>query len=181
MRIYIIGPSGSGKSWMAKELSKRLGIPHIQIDLIWAKSGGMKTYGTSTTLSPKARDYIIREGRKAMEQPSWVLDGNYRSTVQPDALNMADIVIMMDVPFWRRVLNNIKRHLSGEDHRRGFTTRHFLTRHLPRLISKGSQPREGQLKTAQAHKRHYIVDSRRKARELIKELEGKASSKRKAA
>ena len=155
---------------MAKQLEKRLGIPHIQVDVIWAKSGGMKTYGTSTSLQPKAADYIIKETRKAMKQPSWVLDGNYRSTIQPDALKLADIVIMMDASFLRRFFNNITRHLSGEDHHRGFTTRHFLTRHLPRLIIKGSKPRAQQLKTAQSHLHHYIVSTRQKADELIEQL-----------
>ncbi|MSU76455.1 hypothetical protein EXS54_03235 [Patescibacteria group bacterium] len=79
---------------------------------------------------------------------------------------------MMDAPFWRRLLNNVSRHLSGEDHRRGFNTRFFLTRHLPRLIAKGNKSREGQLKVAKSHPHHYIVSSRKEAKELVEKLAG---------
>jgi len=171
MKIYIIGQSGAGKSWMAKHLSEKLNIPHIQIDLLWAKAGGIKTYGADKTPLPEGvRKKLMDSAKKAMTQKNWVLDGNYRSTVQPEALKRSDIVIMMDAPFPRRLVNNFSRHFSGEDHRRGFTTRHFLTKHLPRFIRKGNSARAGQLKTARSHPKHYLVTSRKEALALLREL-----------
>ncbi len=51
MNIILIGMRGSGKSTIARKLSKKLGKPHIEVDSIIAKEAGMtipeivKTYG----------------------------------------------------------------------------------------------------------------------------------------
>ena len=41
MKIYIIGPCGSGKTTLAKELSKKLSIKNYELDkIVWNDSAG---------------------------------------------------------------------------------------------------------------------------------------------
>ncbi|SEM51156.1 hypothetical protein [Paenibacillus sp. OV219] len=43
MRIRIVGGCGSGKTYIAGQLAKRYGIPHIQTDnLVWDRSDDSK-------------------------------------------------------------------------------------------------------------------------------------------
>ena len=45
MKIHIIGGPGSGKSTLAESLSRKLGIPHVDLDdLQWNNAQG--SYGT---------------------------------------------------------------------------------------------------------------------------------------
>ncbi len=173
VKIYVIGQSGSGKSWMANQLSENLNLPHIEIDLIWKKAGGLETYGVKNTpMSAQVAHEITKTVKREMRRRSWVIDGNYRM-VQPTVVNQADIVILMDLPFRTRFVNVLQRHLSGEDHRRGFTTRNFFIRHLPKFIRKGNKSREKNLRVALTHPHHYIVHSKKEARMLLDEIHRK--------
>ncbi|MDP9212148.1 MAG: hypothetical protein M3N59_02625, partial [bacterium] len=99
MRVTILGHTGSGKTTLAKAISKQYGIPHIQIDRFWFRYGGGKLKpGDNWT---EVRKKVHADVRKAIRQKDWVSDGIY-PRVQPEILKRADVVIYMDVPLRAR-------------------------------------------------------------------------------
>src|SRR5689334_21884081 len=66
-RIVVVGTSGSGKTTMARRLSRALHIRHIELDALhWEPN------------SVEAPDDIFRERvLKALQADSWSVDGNY--------------------------------------------------------------------------------------------------------
>lgn len=67
MKIRIIGPCGSGKSTVARELSRRLHVPCYEIDnLIWDRSGVEVRY------PEEVRNRMFRE---IIQSEDWILEG----------------------------------------------------------------------------------------------------------
>lgn len=97
-RIIVVGTTGSGKSTVASKLSKQLGHPHTQLDaLFWRPNWGE---------SPDSE--FFEKIKKAVDQPTWVLDGNYHHTNQLTWIH-ADTVIWIDFPFWLTFYQNLTR------------------------------------------------------------------------
>ena len=46
MKIYILGQSGSRKSYLASILALGYKIPHIEIDKVWLRYGGQALFAT---------------------------------------------------------------------------------------------------------------------------------------
>ena len=85
MRIAIVGSSGSGKTTLAKRVAGRTGIPHVEIDAVHHLAGWQP--------NPSFRDDLAA----ALEQPSWVCDGNY-SMVDDLVRSAADTIVVFDLP-----------------------------------------------------------------------------------
>lgn len=85
MKMAILGYSGSGKSTLAKYLAEVYGIPLLYLDRVNFESG-WKERSTE-----EARAIV----RAFMEQPDWVIDGNYQRFYQQERLDQADQVILM--------------------------------------------------------------------------------------
>ncbi|HYM70798.1 MAG TPA: adenylate kinase [bacterium] len=86
-RIVVIGTSGSGKTSLSRELSRRLGIPHIELDALH--------WGPGWTETPT--DVFRARVSRALERTAWVVDGNYakaRDIVWP----VADTIVWLDFP-----------------------------------------------------------------------------------
>lgn len=82
-RICVVGNSGSGKTYLARRLARRLGLPHVELDAINHLRGW--------TQAPA--DEFQAEVRRTLDEHlatygGWVVDGNYRSrlgnAVYPD-------------------------------------------------------------------------------------------------
>jgi hypothetical protein len=85
-RIHIIGGPGSGKSFVAAELSSRLGVAtHDLDDLFWHRSASR--YGIRA--DPADRD---RELAAIVAQDGWVIEGVYYGWLAP-SFDAADIII----------------------------------------------------------------------------------------
>lgn len=108
MRIAIIGHAGSGKTYLANRISQRFSIPHLHLDRIFLTSGGDKTNRTDEETN-KVRQ-IMREKIQEFlkENNEWVSDGTY-TRMQPMIADIADKVIYLDIPLWKRQLNHMKR------------------------------------------------------------------------
>lgn len=77
MRIDIVGLTGSGKSTLAEMLTKRLKLPHIQIDTFWFEAGGRQGAHDTPNI-----EHVRAHVRKRVEEniskyESWVFDGTY--------------------------------------------------------------------------------------------------------
>lgn len=116
MRISIIGEPGSGKSYLAKEISKKFGIKHIELDRFWFEFGGK---GVSKHTSQKEKEAIRAKIRIAVEKEiqtdSWVSDGFY-TRVQPLISNAADHTAHLKIPLLIRIFNHILRVFSFDRH-----------------------------------------------------------------
>lgn len=99
-RILITGANGAGKSWLARLLAQRLGLPWVNNDAL--------ALGTGWAYRDKPQ--IVQSQAAAIAQDSWVLDGG-PSLVRPDILARVDAVIWLDPPVALRVWRVLRRTL----------------------------------------------------------------------
>jgi len=96
----IIGGPGSGKSTLARAMGERLGLTVTHIDQLQFEPGWVET-------NSETRDAQLRE---VIARPSWIIDGNYFSTID-DRMARADTLIWLDIPIWRRLWRVARRTL----------------------------------------------------------------------
>jgi adenylate kinase family enzyme len=100
-RIVIIGSSGSGKSTLARQLGETLSLPIIHLDKHFWHPGWVGT--PPQDWEEKIRQFAVGE--------SWIIDGNYRSTLDV-RLQMADTVVFLDLPRWLCTRRATKRRFQ---------------------------------------------------------------------
>ena len=88
-RVAIVGSSGSGKSTLARALSRKLGVPHIELDAF--------RHGPNWTETP---DDVFAQRADAAADPSsgWIADGNY-TILRPIIWRRASAIVWLDYPF----------------------------------------------------------------------------------
>ena len=97
-KIIIIGTTGSGKSTLAQNLSKKLAIPHVQLDaLIWKPKWELAS-----------DDEFFSKIQREISAPSWIIDGNYTRSTHLTWTH-ADTIIWIDLPFWLTFYQNFTR------------------------------------------------------------------------
>lgn len=84
-RIAVIGVTGSGKTTLARQLSARLGIAHVEMDALH--------FGENWSELPEA-EFRARV-QNATAGPAWITDGNY-SAVRDLIWGRADTLIWLD-------------------------------------------------------------------------------------
>ncbi len=101
LRINVVGTTGSGKTTVAAEISRRLDLPHIELDaLFWKPEWG----------ETPDEEFLPKVDR-ATRGERWVLDGNYSRTrriVWP----RADTVVWLDYSFPRVFLQLLWRTIQ---------------------------------------------------------------------
>jgi adenylate kinase family enzyme len=105
-RINVIGASGNGKSTVARELARRLGLPYVELDAL--------NHGPNWTEA--SDEDFTRAVAAATEDAGWVVDGNYRRKLGDLVLEQADTIVWLDQPLplvlwrlWLRTLRRIRR------------------------------------------------------------------------
>ncbi|MBO0729539.1 MAG: hypothetical protein J2P57_09785 [Acidimicrobiaceae bacterium] len=109
-RVSVVGTSGSGKSWMARELAARLGLPLLELDAIRHQKDW----------EPLPDAEFVEQVSSFVCQDCWIVDGNYFSLVtEPVVWPAADTVILVDpgrVVVMRQVVwRTLKRWLLRQE------------------------------------------------------------------
>ncbi len=110
MKIHIIGCSGSGKTYLAKALSEKYGVPHFDLDDIqWDNSG---SYGVKRPTEQRAEmlNDILKNG-------NWIIEGVYYAWVG-QCFEDADKIYVLDMPkqvyTYRIIKRSVRRKLGLE-------------------------------------------------------------------
>jgi len=100
-RIMVMGSSGSGKSTLARQLGEALGLPVTHMDALSWQPGWVET--------PK--DEFAAQVLAAVNEPAWVIDGNYRKWAFDERFERADTVIFLDFNRCTCLLRAFKRRI----------------------------------------------------------------------
>jgi adenylate kinase family enzyme len=103
-RIAILGTTGSGKTTLARALADKLGLTHIELDVLYHRPNWQVA-----AIAEFSRDV---EG--AASRDAWILEGNY-TKVREVILARADTVILLDYPL-PLVLFRLVRRIFGRSH-----------------------------------------------------------------
>jgi adenylate kinase family enzyme len=99
-RIIIVGCSCSGKTTLAGNISEILDIPHFELDVLH--------WGPNWTTRKEFEEDVA----KAVKNPSWVFDGNYRKA-RNIIWDNADTIIWVNysfpLVFWRALKRTLPR------------------------------------------------------------------------
>jgi adenylate kinase family enzyme len=98
-RVSVIGGSCTGKTTLSRELARRLGVPHVELDALHHEAGW--TEATAEVLQRRL------DAALAAAPDGWVVDGNYHGKLGTSVLERADTVVFLDLPYGlalRRVL-----------------------------------------------------------------------------
>ncbi|OUL31711.1 EutP/PduV family microcompartment system protein [Nostoc sp. 106C] len=94
-RISVVGTSGSGKTTLAQQISRRLNIPHVELDYLHWEPNWVEV----------PNEVMRSRVSQALSGNSWVVDGNY-SIVRDIVWARADTVIWLDYS-WPVVMSRI--------------------------------------------------------------------------
>ena len=114
MKIHIIGPAGSGKTFLARRLSAATGVPVTDLDdIFWDNK--IDSYGVKRP--PEERDRLLAS---VLENDDWIIEGVYYKWLAKP-LHAADRVLFLRTPYRLQVWRIIRR---------------FILRKIGRLHSK---------------------------------------------
>jgi adenylate kinase family enzyme len=99
-RILVLGPCGSGKTFLTRELSRILDLPAVHLDAVFWRPGWI------STPQPEWRGVVT----SLIRQDSWIMDGTYESTLDL-RIPAAEAIIMINRPRWSCLWGVIRRSM----------------------------------------------------------------------
>lgn len=110
-KIYIIGAVGTGKTTLAKDLSKKLNIKMYELDkVVWDdENGNIK----------RSDEEVQKLFEEILNKETWIIEDVGRKKFI-EGIKQADIVYYIDLPSWviykRCVLRWIKQKIGKEEY-----------------------------------------------------------------
>ncbi len=127
-RINVVGTSCSGKTTLARDVARRLAMPHVEIDaLFWDRDW-----------TPVPTEVFRERLTSSLAAERWVADGGYAS-VRDITWGRADTIVWLDYPMrtvlarWAR--RTVTRIRSGEEFWPGTGNRESVSNALLRRDS----------------------------------------------
>ncbi len=99
-RILVLGPCGSGKTVLARQLSSLLELPAVHLDACFWNPGWV------STPQPEWRRIV----KSLVAQDRWIMDGTYESTLDL-RIPVADAIIMVTCSRWSSLYGVLRRSL----------------------------------------------------------------------
>lgn len=170
-RVAVVGTTGSGKTTLARQLSERLGIPHVELDALHWDPGW----------TPADPEVFSQRTVQALSGGAWVTDGNY-SRVRDIVWGRADTVVWLDYALpvilgrlvWRTVRRLVRREELWNQNRERFAGA-FLSRDsiiLWALQTYRRRRREYPVLFGRPEYAHLLVVRLRSPREARRWLDG---------
>ena len=101
-KILIIGCPCSGKSTLARQLNRKLGLPLVHLDQLWWQEGWKNV---------SVEEFDARLGM-ALDMDRWIIDGNYSRTME-QRLEKCDTIIYLDFGRWSCLWGMCRRVISS--------------------------------------------------------------------
>lgn len=111
MRVFVTGPTGSGKSTFAALVAAQAGLPlYAMDDLHWERRPG-----GDVRRSPADRLALLLP---LVAQPAWVIEGVQFKWADP-AMLASDCIVVLDIPRWRNAVRVLRRFAARRRAGRG--------------------------------------------------------------
>jgi adenylate kinase family enzyme len=153
-RIAIIGPGGSGKSRLARELGERLDLPVVDLDDLFWQPGWVEP----------DRDEWEALNRELVQGERWILDGNYGGTMEI-RLAAADTIVFLDPPPLLCIWRVLRRR--GPDEPAGLRRWLGFLAYIWRYRRTRRPGVEARIARHAAGKQVHVLRSRRDVREFL--------------
>jgi adenylate kinase family enzyme len=142
-RVAIVSSaSGCGKTTLGRDLARRIGVPFHELDALNHGPGW-------TEATPEELRALVEP---LLAEPTWVVDGSYRSKLGDLVLEHADLVVWLDLPVrvWlpRLIRRTLRRVVTREElwsGNRESLRNVFLSRNSLLLYALRSYPRRRRL------------------------------------
>lgn len=105
-KIYIIGIVASGKTTLAKDLSKKLNIKYYELDCIVHHKTETRRYTRTSEQQLEVITDIDSIG-------DWIIEGTYRESCHY-LFDMADKIVFLDTPLWKRKYRILLRYIKQQ-------------------------------------------------------------------
>lgn len=103
-KILIIGIVASGKTTLAKRLSKKINVPWYELDTVVHHQTPTGRYKRTTEEQIEVLKEIDKNGE-------WIFEGTDRKSYQC-LYQMADTIIFLDTPLWKRRVRILTRFIK---------------------------------------------------------------------
>ena len=107
-RIVVVGPTGCGKTTVARALANRLSIPHVEFDALY--------WGPNWTPTPNAE--LLAKLESLLEQDTWVVDhvyGGMNNLVFARAQQVVWLDYALTRVAWQLICRTLRRRLRREE------------------------------------------------------------------
>ncbi|KQL32727.1 DNA topology modulation protein FlaR [Bacillus sp. FJAT-25509] len=103
-KIHIIGSVGSGKTTLARQMSKKLNIPYYELDnVVWKRQKGHKDIRRSKQERECYLNTLIRTD-------TWIIEGVHNEDWVGNSFKNAELIIFLDTSYSVRTYRIIKRY-----------------------------------------------------------------------
>jgi len=160
-RIIIVGNNGSGKSFLAKELSVITGLPLVHLDVEFWRPNWEK---------PPKEEWIKKQ-RELTSKELWIIDGNHTATMEL-RFKAADLVVFLDINRFVCLVSILLRNGKKRSDTPQYLDEKFDKEFLRLCKGLWSFSKTRKHTIMNLHKKYYdkpflIIDSRRKMNELL--------------